>query len=607
MSRFASIVFGVACLFLGAAGANAAALPCSNPVLGTTCTFNAYDYTDGTAKEVSLNATCRKVSTHLFIFVEDGVLGEGLIGATQLNALVTAFETATPRTTELGPQGIFSALTLSLGPLPDQFDSAPQLYLVLTHIPSPAGAPVTAYFRPVDEEKSEFGQPSAGSNQHEIIFLEATDATSDRRLSDLTRETINLIHWGADSKEDPWVRAALAYSTPIWLGYTAYTDEIEAFAEAPNVSLLGETMAQSTKIDIGATALFGLYARDHLPQEFLFNWLADSHQGIAGFESALSASGIANKGFCDYLHGFVVQNGLNRGEYRYSLITLPSIGHSIIRQHPGSLNVPSIPYSGVYVDIDAKGASAGSVLEVTYQAPATAGALLTVVRTSSKNSSFFEVKEQTVLADAPTVMTFNDIAEGPDKVSLLTSRCTPGPQQTISISTRIIAPQPDGDNDLDETESDAETNADGDSDASEADDGDFTEAESDEDILIVGDLDCHQVNSCVSACPDAACQTACVAQGTLAAQNQWQDFRTCINGYNPSYDNCMDPSKTAFQRENCIHVNCPNQLEACSVPSTPVIIKKTVSACSSGGGQGAAALFGVLLCTLLWRRRRLTR
>lgn len=612
MSRFASIAFIVVCLLFGANRASAAAtIPCSNPVMGTSCTFNAYDYTDSTAKEISLSATCRKVSEHLFIFVEDGVLGEGLIGATQLNALVSAFETATPRTTELGKLGIFSALTLSLGALPNQFDNAPQLYLVLTHIASPVGKPVTAYFRPVDEEKSEFGQPATGSNQHEIIFLEATNVDSDRRLADLTREVVNLIHWGADAKEDEWVRAALAYSAPIWLGYTAYTDEINAFAETPNTPLLGETIAQSTKIDYGAAALFGLYVRDHLPQEFLFNWLADSHQGISGFESALAATGITNKSFCDYLHGFVVQNGLNRGEYRYSLITLPSIGHSIIRQHPGALNVPSIAYGGVYVDIDAKGASAGSRLEVSYQPPQGASVLLTVVRTSSKNSNFFEVKEQSVLSSGPTIMSYDDIAEGPDKISLLTSRCTPGPQQTIAITTQIIAPQIDGDADTAETESEAETSEDGDTDtdgdSTEADTSERTEAESDEDILIVGEMNCHEVNACVSVCPDTACQANCVAQGTLTAQSEWQDFRTCINGYNPSYDNCMNPSKTTYERENCIHVNCPNQLAACSVPTEPITIKKTVSACKSAEPLSAAPLFGALALLLLWRRRRLTR
>ena len=603
MSRFASLAFVVACWLLGGPAAQAAGVPCNNPVKNTACSFNAYDYSTGTPKEITLNTTCRKVSAHAFIFVEDGVFGANEVTTTQLDALVEALETRTPRNTPLGQMGILSALTSNFGPLPDQFDQIPQLYLVITHIPSPAGAGVGAYFRSVDEEKTELNAPKPGSNQHEMIFLEATDVSSDRRLSDLTRELVNLIHWGADPQEELWVKAVLAYSTPLWLGYTAYMDEITAFADAPGSSLLGETLSQSTRIDYGATALFGLYLseNDQLPLIFLGDWLANEQHGIAGFDDTLKKSAIADKTFCDFLHGFVVQNGLNRGDYRYNLITMPSVSHRIVNKHPGSLTVPSIAYSGTYVDIDARSAGAGSTLEVSYQAPENAGILLTVVRTSSKNSAFFEVKEQELKSGGPTVLLFDDIASGPDKISLLTSRCSDGAQKTIAITTRIISPLLDGDDDG-EAESEPDASLDGDRE-NEAETGDADGAEGEEEgILIVGEADCHEVNRCVGNCPDKACQASCVAQGTLLAQNQWQDFMVCLNGYNPSYDNCMAPGKTTFEREKCIHINCPNQLENCALPSSPTIIKKTVSACSGGAAGGGAFLLAAL--ALLFVRRR---
>ncbi|RJO68682.1 MAG: hypothetical protein C4523_07285 [Myxococcales bacterium] len=575
-----------------AAPAFAAVCP-KNPAIGSECTFNGWDFTLIDPVEIPLVATCRAKSEHLYVFVENSL--SNAITDQRLETFLDAVENAAPN----GEGGIFPQVVAEFGPPPDVFDDDPILYLVIHRIDDTTLFPVTAYFRDVDVGKTAFNEPLEGSNQHEVIFLHHENLESDERLSDFARVLVDLVHWQYDPEEEPWVRDVVGRRAALMTGLEAYKLDIPRFAQDPDFPLVGKNDGDRITLDHGASTLFGIYLFERLGDGFVSSWIYDALHGVAGFEHTLPLSGDTTHTFCDYLHDWVVKNGVNRGEYAYSTYELPRFNIPIIRRHPGQSNPTLYGYAGSWVEIDALGFDPANTLEVSYQIADTTGVRLTTVKFHAERPAELIVEELTVAAGQPSVFVFDDAGEAWTTLTLVSSRCADVAPMAYSVKTSVIEPSLDGDEDL-EPEIEEE---DGDFDEVEPEPEAEPEGESDPDSTLYGALRCPDIHACYLDCSSRACQQACIQNGTPRGQEDWEKYQACITGHNPDGKDCL-ALDNAEDRKTCIIRNCHLEEEACRVEETPTADNDDVggSSCQATGGAGALALTFSLLAFA--RRRR---
>ncbi len=575
----------------------------TNPVENATaCTFNARDYTLDPV-DVEIHTTCRAVTDHLYVFVQDSIWNDGTVTPVRLAAALDAFESAVPAFPQAG---IYAKVTEILGFPPNQFDNNDHIYLIVQDISTSSINPTSVYIRSEDLEKDFFGDPVEGSNQHETIFLHGEQLESDERLSDLANGLSQLVQWGFDADEDPWVVDTIARQMALHLGYTAYLTPIGDFAHSPDASLRGDDSTGRVRLDHGATALFGVYVVERLGELFPYYWAIQGDNDAGGFEAALAMMGTADGNFCDYLHDWVIRNKLNRGEYAYDSLDLPIFTGSYIRQHPGQLSRPVGAYAGSYVEIHVEDARPGETLEIHYQIPDTTGIRVSVAKTSSTDGSRVELEELRVLAGQPTIYLFDDIDEGFDRILFMSSRCAPGSPLNYQIDTELIPPETDGDEELESGEVEEGEGGDGDFSETEESDGDLTgdgdmDAEEEEEIKIYGSKTCPEINACYSACDTAVCRENCVAQGTPQGQAEWDEYITCITGTNPEGKDCLSYEE-AGDRLACMRRNCHEWVEACTEAEEEPP-SKGGGGCRNANGPHPNMLIWLVYLGFLVRRR----
>jgi hypothetical protein len=93
---------------------------------------------------------------------------------------------------------------------------------------------------------------------------------------------------------------------------------------------------------------------------------------------------------------------------------------------------------------------------------------------------------------------------------------------------------------------------------------------------VTGSASCADLNSCVSDCEDAACQTACYQAGTAAAQFALSRMLTCF-----SASECADDA--------CIYNRCGPEVAACLYEETGAATCGQVSACAAACPAGDKA------------------
>ena len=628
-------------LVLTGSAAHAAPACTQPPAVGTECTFNAYDFSLIEEREIELAATCRAIGEQAYVFVENGLWDAGVVIQDQVDELLRAFEEATPNYPN---KGIYKAVVNAFWSPPDEFDNDPHIYLVIHSIESPDITdipPVTAYFREVDLGK-DYNDPLPGSNEHEVIFLHEDEVSGDERLSDLTRELVNMLHWVQDKDEEEWVKDAIARQMALELGYTAFEADLAEFAKTSHVPLVGKEVTGRLIIYHGATTLFGVFIREKTSLEFINQWMSDELNGTDGFEKALSLLVASGDNFCTYFHNWVLQNGIDRGDCHYTSIDLPPFQKKFIRvwRAQGGQARPALSeYAGSYVDIKLMDVRPEDTLQVTFEIDETLGISVSAVKLNTENSTDYEIKELLVYAGEATIFAFEDVGRPYDRLLIATSRCTKADLVSYTVSAKLNLGSPlEGDEDAEggDGPGDGDAASDGDfqadTDGPRPDDDDF-QADGDRGGdqggdqggggggPAAGDMDdsganvfgsryqsCPELKRCYEACDKPSCEEECYGLATLQAREQFDAYTGCISGDNAESVNCLD-MEDKEKRTSCMMKHCKKEVELCTAEE-----EADDSGDSGGSGcgcktaseteVGGLALLALAVLALRRRRRR---
>jgi len=437
--RFSSAIAAVMLFFC--LNAAQAAICSNSPSVGTTCTFNANDYSMVLPEEITLDATCRAADAKAFVFVQNSLWNAGVVQA-DIDALLDAFTDQAPQ----GSGGIYAQTTALLGGMPDNWDYSDRLYIVVQDIHSNAAIePVTAYFRKADLEKDYYNQPSPGSNKHEIVFLHYENLSSTARQADLAREMGGICAWGRDNDEDDWVLDSLGRANAWLMGYEDFLPDIQDFADEA-YPLVGIEQGGRMALDHGATLLFALFLADAYNPTILSDWAMEAANGPQGLEDILYLWE-PDIVFGDIMLNWAVWNFVNYGQFAYSLLELPSFDTRIISTLPKSVSMGIKPWtaSAVRIRLSDIAFSDKLAIDVTLPELSDYRAALVWLDNGSKERGAVNVQKLELVSAQSSHFEFSEIDPAFDWLYVILSHHGEGADAAWSIDAEKISHQPDGD------------------------------------------------------------------------------------------------------------------------------------------------------------------
>ncbi|MFN3468012.1 MAG: hypothetical protein ACK4WF_09985, partial [Candidatus Brocadiales bacterium] len=205
-------------------------------------------------EDVRVKATCRGIGENVYVFVNDADWQRPVTQA-DVDRIIEVFDRSTPAHPQ---KGIYQIAT-EVGAPPDK-DGDPKIYVLISELGEFRGHHFDGFFRYVDQTNEK------GSNQLDMLYVDAHDPTSEYHLGVLAHEFQHLIHWRYDPEEEGWVNEALSEVCMIICGY--YTDErhVETFLKHTDRALV-TTVHGATSY--GACLLWATYVYDRLGPEFL--------------------------------------------------------------------------------------------------------------------------------------------------------------------------------------------------------------------------------------------------------------------------------------------------------------------------------------------------
>jgi len=245
---------------------------------GESDMFWIYDLSTMPPKNVQICAHVRAESDHVRVLVADEAWGTR-VNADKVRTILTAWEIATPADSK---RGIFEVATDLFGPVPNEFDDYPGLYLFLYEMAGYNGNSFDGYFRVDDQYDGDY------SNRREMIHInvaEGKDPTSAYMLSVQAHEFQHLIHWGRDESEEAWFNEAMSELAMVVTGFAMDELWVNSWLATPSEPLL----ANGPSYDYGVLLLFGTYLYDRFGAGFITNLVADKKNGTAAIDGMLSA------------------------------------------------------------------------------------------------------------------------------------------------------------------------------------------------------------------------------------------------------------------------------------------------------------------------------
>lgn len=221
-----------------------------------------------TYQAVSVPATLRAVTPHLYFWIEDGIP----YSENQLNALAETFEQKIYPTTRA-----FFGSEWTPG-----VDGDPHIFILYTRA---TGAGVAGYFSAADELNP---QVHPYSNAHEMFVLNADflPLSSPFTAATLAHEFQHMIHWNMDRSESTWLNEGMGILSETINGYTNHS--IASFLYSPDLNLTGwgKTPAQS-----GAhymqSYLFLYYLAERLGTNFIRDLVANPADDLESMDQTL--------------------------------------------------------------------------------------------------------------------------------------------------------------------------------------------------------------------------------------------------------------------------------------------------------------------------------
>ncbi|HHT9152075.1 MAG TPA: hypothetical protein ACFYEM_00845 [Candidatus Hypogeohydataceae bacterium YC40] len=359
-------------------------------------------------EDIKVKATCRGIGQNLYVFVND-VDWERPVTQADVDKIIEVFDRSTPGNPH---KGIYRIATEVFGPPPDK-DGDPKIYILISELGEFRGHHFDGFFRYIDQTDEK------GSNQLDILYVDAHDPSSEYHLGVLAHEFQHLIHWRYDPEEAGWVNEALSEVCMILCGY--YTDKrhVESFLKRPDRPLVADGHGATS---YGACLLWATYIYDRLGSEFLGKWVRDPAQGVEGFESAIKNMAVGagvkpaptfNTLFADWMVALYLNNPeVEDGIYAYKSLSLPF--------GPYCENITSYPVeresevNGYGIDYIKFSLSASDRLKVTVKGDSP-NLLIKVIEPNKEKPSLTKVSERHASTEGVDILVGNSEVIGREK------------------------------------------------------------------------------------------------------------------------------------------------------------------------------------------------
>jgi len=294
-----------------------------------------------------ITAELRLISTHLYMWVEQGVR----LDQRDLEKSAERFDRQTYPTNR---EFFGSEWTPGV-------DNDPRLTILHSR---GLGKRTAGYYSSADQY-SQLINPY--SNEREMFYISA-DSNNARPGSafydgTLAHEFQHMIHWNNDRNEDSWVNEGMSELASLLNGFDPGGAEI-AYSREPDTQLT--TWAdpgdgEDNSAHYGASYLFMTYFLDRFGEELTKAVVASPENGAAGFDDALARSGRPER-FDDIFADWVVANYLDQpdteptGRFGYSAIDPPQPAMvETHRRFPVSASAQVSQYGADYIRLRGNG------------------------------------------------------------------------------------------------------------------------------------------------------------------------------------------------------------------------------------------------------------
>ena len=307
--------------------------------VGQQRSFWAYSWV--TYSYYQLTATCRRVGTHAYLYVENGRYPSDAA----LTRIIDEFDnTMYPRN------------TAAFGSEPNPgIDGDARVYLLLLDIRDSfesTGYYIAGYFTSLNEyANADLPRYLRYSNEKEMLYIDLypSQPGDSASLGTIAHEFQHMIHWWMDPnhEEETWVDEGCADLAEFLCGYgypvshlvTGSTQQ-PGFLEEPDhqLTLTGTAWDSTSHIlaSYGASFMWTLYLWDHYGGDALIRRLVrEGADGIQGVNNALSATGASDR-FEQVFRKWVVANYIDddTGPYGYPSIVLVESGANRVTTFP---------------------------------------------------------------------------------------------------------------------------------------------------------------------------------------------------------------------------------------------------------------------------------
>jgi hypothetical protein len=337
-----------------------------------------------------INAVCKSIGNECYVFVDIEVNNPPT--EQQINSLVNNFDT------DFVPN-----LTSLYGPVPDEFDNDPRIYILI--IPNEGW---TGYFDPAHQmaDSLVWQTWTKHSNQMEIIYI-TPDAFPYSADLVLAHEFGHMLHWGRDHSpeppgnpvkywEDAWIDEGFATFAPVYLLEDINQEDVydsqAFFSYYPDLSLIYFTDGAS----YNQAKLWMTFMWEHFGQEnFISTLINDQANGIEGVVNTLNSLNYEET-FDETFEQWIIANYLDNknyldGKYGYFHYNFPAcLVSAVYYQLPTGIKTGSVSsYAADYIQFSS---TTPRDISIHFDGVDTTSFRLAFLKLGTSNSQVFSVE-----------------------------------------------------------------------------------------------------------------------------------------------------------------------------------------------------------------------
>ena len=288
--------------------------PPPNPGVGDSWVWYTWDQT-GFPVATQKVCTVRGEGEHAYIVVEDS---QWLTNVDQADVDRMLLMWDHQSLGSLSTQGIHEICTSHFGPVPDELDGNPKVFVLLYDFPFNALGFVWPYDRFPD------GTQSFASNECETLYIDSAtlDPGSDYMISVQAHELAHLIHQPADPDELKWIDEGLG---ELAMSLFGQPDGVSEFPANPDNNLVTWSFSAA---NYAKAHLWMLYFFDHFGgADTIRQLVAEPANSVTGVRATLTARGYATT-FADLMRDWTIANWVDDAtlgpQYEYASEDFPA-------------------------------------------------------------------------------------------------------------------------------------------------------------------------------------------------------------------------------------------------------------------------------------------